>query len=60
VPDATIDVDALRTHCRARLAGFKVPRSIDVVAAVPRNASGKVRKHELRAPFWPAGGRGIA
>jgi len=34
--------------CRERLANFKVPRSVLVVAALPRNASGKVLKTELR------------
>lgn len=35
--------------CRERLANFKVPRSITFVAALPRNASGKVLRRELRA-----------
>jgi acyl-CoA synthetase (AMP-forming)/AMP-acid ligase II len=35
--------------CRERLANFKVPRSIEVVQALPRNASGKVLRRELRA-----------
>jgi acyl-CoA synthetase (AMP-forming)/AMP-acid ligase II len=35
--------------CRERLANFKVPRSITFVEALPRNASGKVLRRELRA-----------
>jgi acyl-CoA synthetase (AMP-forming)/AMP-acid ligase II len=35
--------------CRERLANFKVPRSVAFVEALPRNASGKVLKRELRA-----------
>jgi HIP---CoA ligase len=35
--------------CRERLAGFKVPRSITFVESLPRNASGKVLRRELRA-----------
>ncbi|MFG2000514.1 long-chain-fatty-acid--CoA ligase [Spirillospora sp. NPDC048911] len=34
--------------CRAQLAAYKVPRHLAVVTELPRNASGKVRKHELR------------
>lgn len=36
-------------HCRSLLANFKVPRSVVVVDALPKNAGGKVVKHELRA-----------
>jgi HIP---CoA ligase len=35
--------------CRERLANFKVPRSVAFVEALPRNASGKVLRRELRA-----------
>ena len=41
--------------CRERLANFKVPRSIEFVSVLPRNASGKVLKRELRqTPAAPA------
>ncbi|MFI6874810.1 FadD3 family acyl-CoA ligase [Streptomyces sp. NPDC050400] len=36
-------------HCRARLANFKVPREVVVLAALPRNATGKVDKAALRS-----------
>jgi len=44
-----VTVDELIAHCRSRLAGFKSPRHIELVAELPRNAAGKVLKHELRA-----------
>jgi acyl-CoA synthetase (AMP-forming)/AMP-acid ligase II len=44
VPDAA----DLVAGCRAKLAGFKTPRSIEFVTELPRTASGKVRKDELR------------
>jgi acyl-CoA synthetase (AMP-forming)/AMP-acid ligase II len=37
--------------CRAKLAGFKTPRSVEFIAELPRTASGKVRKDELRRRF---------
>jgi acyl-CoA synthetase (AMP-forming)/AMP-acid ligase II len=47
---ATVDVDALLAHCRSALADYKLPRTVEVrTEALPRNASGKVLKRELRA-----------
>jgi fatty-acyl-CoA synthase len=42
----------LVAHCRRRLAGYKKPSAFYFVDALPRNAAGKVAKHELRAR-WP-------
>ena len=39
-------------HCKANLAGYQVPKSVDFVPSIPRNPSGKVLKKELRAPYW--------
>ncbi len=44
--------DALVEHCRARIARFKCPRSVDFVAVLPRLPNGKVEKRRLREPFW--------
>ena len=41
----------LIAFCRARLAGYKTPRRIEIVPALPRNAGGKVVRAELRALF---------
>lgn len=38
---------AIKAHCRARLAPYKVPRHIEFVATLPRTASGKVRRASL-------------
>lgn len=49
---ATVDPETVITWARERIAGFKVPRSVDVIAALPRNASGKILRKDLRAPYW--------
>lgn len=45
--------------CRSRIASYKKPGSVDFVDALPRNASGKILKRELRIPFWEGAGRSI-
>ncbi len=47
-----VDGAALIAYCRERLAHYKCPTSVDLVAALPRNPSGKVLKRELREPYW--------
>ncbi len=37
---------------RPRLAGFKAPRSIDFAAELPRSAAGKIKRGDVRKPFW--------
>ncbi len=51
-PGANVDVESVMSWARARIAGFKVPRSVDVIEALPRNASGKILRKDLRAPYW--------
>jgi long-chain acyl-CoA synthetase len=50
-PGASLDPEALRAHCAARLADFKVPVEFRFVERLPRNPGGKVLKHELRRAF---------
>jgi fatty-acyl-CoA synthase len=50
----TTSPDALREHCRARLAGFKVPKTFAVVDELPRSSMGKVLKDDLRASLTEA------
>lgn len=45
----TVTSEAIVEHCRARLAKFKIPRSIVFVDTLPRTASGKVLKRDLRS-----------
>ena len=52
-PGAAPSVEALTEHARRRIAGFKVPRSIDVRGEpLPKSGAGKVLKSELRKPYW--------
>ena len=51
--------DALVAHCREHIAGFKVPRSIDFVDALPRLPNGKIEKRRLREPYWAGQERSI-
>jgi len=46
-------------HCRGQLASYKRPRSVDFTAELPRNASGKVLKRELREPYWKGHSRRV-
>jgi acyl-CoA synthetase (AMP-forming)/AMP-acid ligase II len=46
------DADGIIQFARERIAHFKCPTSVDFLDALPRNASGKVLKRELREPYW--------
>ena len=37
---------------RERIAGFKTPKSVDFIEALPRNPSGKILRRNLRDPYW--------
>ena len=51
-PDATADEAALIAHCKAHLAGYKCPTSVEVRDELARTATGKLQKFKLRAPYW--------
>ncbi|MDQ2647959.1 MAG: AMP-binding protein [Actinomycetota bacterium] len=44
--------DDIAAFCREHLAGYKVPRTFDRMDEIPRSASGKILKRELREPYW--------
>ena len=48
-PGASVDEDDLKDHVKRNLARYKVPREIVFVDELPRNATGKVLKRELKA-----------
>jgi len=47
-----LDPDRVLLYARTRLAGYKVPKSSQLVHELPKNATGKVVKTVLREPWW--------
>jgi len=56
---AAVEADALLEFCKGRLGGYKRPKSIDFVDALPRNPSGKVLKKDLREKYWSGHARRV-
>ena len=59
-PGAAVTEEALRTHCRSRLAGYKCPKTIEFREALPLSPAGKVLKTVLREPFWSGSARQVS
>jgi acyl-CoA synthetase (AMP-forming)/AMP-acid ligase II len=53
------DAESIIAYAQQRIGSYKVPRSIDFVLALPKNASGKILKRELRKPYWEAHDRQV-
>ncbi len=51
-PGSGLTDKELLEFARTRIAGFKIPKSIDFVEELPRNPTGKVLKREIRKPYW--------
>jgi fatty-acyl-CoA synthase len=51
-PGATASDSELIQHCRAHLAHYKCPTSVEVREALARTATGKIQKFKLRQPYW--------
>ena len=50
--DEPVDEQGLIDHCRAQLAHFKCPTSVEFRDELARTATGKLQKFKLRAPYW--------
>jgi long-chain acyl-CoA synthetase len=59
VRGSSVTQEQLLDFVEDRLAPYKRPRSIEVLAEIPRNPTGKVLKAELRAPYWRGRERAI-
>jgi len=51
-PGANVTAQDVIDHCKANIASFKKPQTVDFVDALPRNVMGKMQKHILREPYW--------
>lgn len=51
--DADVSLDRIKAHCRDRLASYKIPKFIESVTALPKTASGKIRRAALAGPIEP-------
>ena len=51
-PGHTVDPASVIAWARERIAGFKVPKTVDVIPELPRNPTGKILRRALRAPYW--------
>jgi acyl-CoA synthetase (AMP-forming)/AMP-acid ligase II len=51
-PDARVTEAELLEFCRARITHYKVPRSVEFFASLPKTGTGKILKRELRKKYW--------
>ncbi|WP_326543329.1 acyl-CoA synthetase [Pseudorhodoferax sp.] len=59
-PGASVDEAAIVAHCKERIAGYKCPRQVSFIDAMPLSGAGKILKTQLRAPFWEGRDRKVA
>jgi acyl-CoA synthetase (AMP-forming)/AMP-acid ligase II len=48
-PGSALDLDELRDFCKQEIAGYKAPRSLEIVERLPMSGAGKILKRTLRA-----------
>ncbi|MFF1923034.1 AMP-binding protein [Streptomyces sp. NPDC058221] len=49
-PGASVEPDELGVYCKERLAAYKYPREVEILTELPKTASGKILRRELRSP----------
>ncbi len=59
-PGASLTLEELRSFAERSLAHYKLPKRLEIVNALPRNATGKILKYQLRQTFAKAGGAAAA
>jgi acyl-CoA synthetase (AMP-forming)/AMP-acid ligase II len=51
-PGVELTLDQVQRHCRATLAGYKVPRLLEIVDSLPKGGTGKILKRVLADKYW--------
>ncbi len=51
-PGHDLDTNDVIAYTRERVAAFKAPKTVDIIPELPRNASGKILRRQLREPYW--------
>ena len=58
-PGRAAEPAEILAHCAEHLASYKRPKSLEIVAELPRNTMGKLLKRELRDPYWKGRERNV-
>jgi long-chain acyl-CoA synthetase len=51
-PDQKVSPEEIMDWCKDKIAGYKRPRSIDIITELPKSPVGKILKRELRDEYW--------
>ena len=60
LPGQQTTEEDLRAHCKTLIAGYKSPRSVEFVDAMPMSGAGKILKRELRKQYWDDGANQVS
>ncbi len=60
LPGQQATADEIRAHCKTLIAGYKAPRSVDFVDALPMSGAGKILKRDLRDQYWGGSGNQVS
>jgi acyl-CoA synthetase (AMP-forming)/AMP-acid ligase II len=60
LPGQQATAEEIRTHCKTLIAGYKAPRSVDFVDALPMSGAGKILKRDLRKQYWDESGNQVS
>lgn len=51
-PGTSVTLEEMQVHCKALIANYKIPRSLELVDSLPMSGAGKILKNKLREKFW--------